>query len=214
MRAEGDWKGSLGGAGERQGTLLLSVKIWAVGRSCWLWSRLGSGKYRWCSDIARGMTIPASFILRSRNVFTFIGLQRVYMSPTSSNWVGNCSPICFSCNVSNMWWYDTLKLHCLLLEQSFLTIYLVCNVCKRLHLQQLWWEKPLLTVFPVILNMVMVFTHIRNQPSWYTTFPNDKWGGFNILEHNSERKLFHGNMKCCSNLGGSLEFWHFFLLKL
>ena len=41
---------------------------------------LGSGKYRRRSDIATGMQIPASFILRSRNVLKFIGLQRVETS--------------------------------------------------------------------------------------------------------------------------------------
>ena len=42
----------------------------------------------------------------------------------------------------------------------------------------------------------MVFKHILHQPTRYTIFPNDKLCGFNSLEHNSERTLFRGSIKC------------------
>jgi len=51
-------------------------------------------------------------------------------------------------------------------------------------------------VFPLNLNRVMVFKHILHQPTRYTIFPNDKLCGFNSLEHNSERTLFRGSIKC------------------
>ena len=48
-------------------------------------------------------------------------------------------------------------------------------------------EQPLLTVFLLNVNMVIVFRIALNQPIRYTFYANDKWGGFNTLEHNSEK---------------------------
>ena len=47
---------------------------------------------------------------------------------------------------------------------------------------------PFLTVFQLNVIMVIELTPILHQPTWYTIFGNDKWGGFNTFEHNSERK--------------------------
>ena len=51
--------------------------------------------------------------------------------------------------------------------------------------------KTILTVFPLNLNRVIVFTNILHQTTSNTTFPQDKWDRLIFLEHNSQRKLFH-----------------------
>ena len=70
--------------------------------------------------------------------------------------------------------------------------------------------KTIFTVFPLNPIRVMVFTHILHQPTRYKTFPNNKLGEINVLEHNLEIKLFRGDKKCSSKCGR--KYWIFTFL--